>query len=115
MLLPAVQIPLVAWCLIFLLWVCGKSIQEAGRSRPTKEPEQKPKIFIRNDWITSTEYDLVYSTPDREWQLVGTRDGESAVYVLFSGDQESSVYLSASTLSEAMDQADMIIDALARR
>lgn len=112
LLLPAVHIPAYAWAIILLTWVCYKAVLEA---KPKKnQAVTTVEIYTPElDWVVSSNHDGVYSTTDGKWQLVKTPYEDKAdVYVLFKDDDGTVIVLTASELSPAMDQADMLINIL---
>lgn len=108
-LLPAVKIPLFAYLLIILLWICQKAVSEAKRDSvktPTLNKERM-EHFVELSWVCSADKDNVYSTTDGNWQIyVSGRN----FWLMGEADQE--LGLTAHTLTGAMDQADIIINAL---
>jgi hypothetical protein len=106
-LLPSVQIPVFAWVLIILLWVCKGAVKEAKKhSAPEISHETS---FPANDWIMSKTLPGVYSTADQDWAITVTGKEPDEHYVLWGEGDEENIRLSATSLGEAMDQADKII------
>lgn len=108
-LLPAVQVPLFAWLLVVLLWICGKAVNEAKKVPAPKEISVPGAPAL--DWIKRDDDNpaaSTYVTTDSLWAIVASSDDKFWLW----GEDEQYVDLShAQGLGEAFSLAEVIIDA----
>lgn len=112
LLLPSVHIPLFAWCLLILLWVCRGAVKDAKKQCAPKV-EARGKISQREiytpelDWIVDPDDADQVALADGKWSIYN----DAGKFWLFgSGKQE--LELTATNFGAAMDQADFIINTL---